>query len=128
MDTNILTSATQAAAKVDPTQIAAQITAYGTAIVMLAMILGRAWHAFQTGAGMISGVLQGTNTSTAVTGNVQTVADYAQATRGALLTGDHAAIVAPPPPVAPAPLAPPPPPAPIVPAAPPSSAPAPLAK
>lgn len=65
MDTNTV-QLLREVAHASPTQIATQIAVWGTALTTLAMVLGRAWHAFQTGAGMVAGVISGTNQPRAV--------------------------------------------------------------
>ena len=69
MDTNNIPVAIQLFREVvhlSPLQVATQIAVWGTALTTLGMVLGRAWHAFQTGAGMVAGVISGTNQPKAV--------------------------------------------------------------
>jgi hypothetical protein len=63
MDTNVVALAREIAHS-NPQQIATQIAAWSGALVALAMAIGRAFHAFQEGAGIISGVFRGTNAKT----------------------------------------------------------------
>ena len=69
MDTNNVPVAIQLFREIvhlSPLQVATQIAVWGTALTTLGMVLGRAWHAFQTGAGMVAGVISGTNQPKAV--------------------------------------------------------------
>jgi len=69
MDTNNVPVAIQLFREIvhlSPLQVATQIAVWGTAMTTLGMVLGRAWHAFQTGAGMVAGVISGTNQPKAV--------------------------------------------------------------
>lgn len=60
MDTNTV-AAVRAVLHADPQHIATELAAWGSLLSVAAFAVGRACHAFKTGAGKLAAVFQGTN-------------------------------------------------------------------